>query len=201
MAFRRAAKRDYTEDSLYEYAVAALARRMRTVAELKRLLRSRVAHQPNAAEMIEAVVSRLKQQRYLNDTTYAATFSALRRDNDKLARARVAHELRARGIHAEVIEKTLAESYGDIDESTLARQFLERKRVAPPRNDRDAARIFRQLARAGFATRIILPLLRRWKVDDDTLAALEQEREASIEQEREAAQENERNPVASGEDE
>jgi len=35
-------KKVYTEAELYEYAVGALGRRMRTVAELKRLLRQKV---------------------------------------------------------------------------------------------------------------------------------------------------------------
>ena len=42
MAFPRPPKRFYSEQELYEYAVGALGRRMRTVAELKRLLRARV---------------------------------------------------------------------------------------------------------------------------------------------------------------
>jgi regulatory protein len=42
MAFSRPKRRSYSEDELYEYAVAALARRMRTVAELKRLMRARI---------------------------------------------------------------------------------------------------------------------------------------------------------------
>ena len=42
MPFSRPKQASYTEDELYEYAVGALARRMRTVAELKRLLRARV---------------------------------------------------------------------------------------------------------------------------------------------------------------
>jgi regulatory protein len=42
MAFPRPKRKNYSEDELYEYAVGALARRMRTVAELKRLMRARV---------------------------------------------------------------------------------------------------------------------------------------------------------------
>jgi hypothetical protein len=33
------------------------------------------------------------------------------------------------------------------------------------------------MARAGFSSRIIVKLLRNWKVEDDTLSALELERE------------------------
>ena len=51
MAFPRPKKRFYSEEELYEYAVGALARRMRTVAELKRLLRVRgMVEKPSAAE-------------------------------------------------------------------------------------------------------------------------------------------------------
>ena len=42
MAFSRPKRRTYSEDEMYEYAVGALARRMRTVAELKRLMRARI---------------------------------------------------------------------------------------------------------------------------------------------------------------
>lgn len=42
MAFQRPKRRTYSEDELYEYAVGALARRMRTVAELKRMMRARI---------------------------------------------------------------------------------------------------------------------------------------------------------------
>ena len=42
MPFKRTAK-TYDEESLYEYAVGALGRQMRTVAEIKRLMRNRVA--------------------------------------------------------------------------------------------------------------------------------------------------------------
>ena len=42
MPFPRPKRRNYSEDELYEYAVGALARRMRTVAELKRCMRARI---------------------------------------------------------------------------------------------------------------------------------------------------------------
>src|SRR5271163_2987666 len=47
------------EAQLYEYAVAALGRRMRTVTELKRLMRNRVEEGETGATKIIAVVHRL----------------------------------------------------------------------------------------------------------------------------------------------
>ena len=177
MPFPRPKKKFYSEDKLYDYAVGALARRMRTVAELKRLMRTRAAHQPNCEALVEAVTARLKEQRYLNDTSYASSYSASRRDNQKFGRIRVTQELKAKGVHPEVIEKTVTETYAEVDEQRLVREFAERKRLTPPSDQKQAARIFRMMARAGFSSRAIVHLLRNWRVEDETLSALEIERE------------------------
>jgi regulatory protein len=178
MAWKKSgAKKEYTEHTLYEYAVGALGRRMRTVAELKRLMRTRAGHQSDCELMVEAVTERLKQQRYLNDTSYAASYSTNRRDSDKFGKMRVVQDLRAKGVHPNVIEKTVGETYSEIDEPTLAQQFIERKRLKPPTDQKSAARIFRMMVRAGFSSPVIVKLLRNWKVEDDTLSSLEQERE------------------------
>jgi regulatory protein len=178
MAWKKSAvKKIYTEASLYEYAVGALGRRMRTVAELKRLMRTRASHQPDCDALVEAVTARLKQQRYLDDTSYASSFSISRRDTEKFGRMRVVQDLRAHGVHPEVIAKTVGETYGEVDEQKLARQFAERKRLKQPKDQKEAARIFRMMARAGFSSSVIVKLLRHWNVEDETLSALEQERE------------------------
>ena len=78
MSFPRPKKRTYSENELYDYAVGALARRMRTVAELKRLMRARVedAESEYGQTLIELVIRRLKDRGYLNDSQYAASFSS-----------------------------------------------------------------------------------------------------------------------------
>jgi len=50
---------------------------------------------------------------------------------------------------------------------------LRRKRLQKPRDNKDAARIFRQLMRAGFAAKTIFGILRKWDVDEEMLGALE----------------------------
>src|ERR1700737_2516358 len=97
MSFPRPKKVD-CEDDLYEYAVGALGRRMRTVAELKRLLRPRVEVETEYGKtLVELIIRRLKDNGYLNDSQYAATYSSLRRDNQKLGKMRVITELKTRG--------------------------------------------------------------------------------------------------------
>src|SRR5690242_492360 len=152
MPFPRPRKTD-SEDVLYQYAVGALARRMRSVAELKRLLRRRVeAETEYGKTLVELVVRRLKEQGYLNDAKYAAAYSSFRRDNEKFGRRRVVTDLKVKGVHGEVIEKAVGAAYEEINEEKQAREYLRRKRLQKPKDQKQAARIFRQLARAGFGS-------------------------------------------------
>lgn len=166
----------YTENELYEYAVGALSRRMRTVAELKRLLRQRVESETGLGQtLVELVIRRLKDQGYLNDSAYAATYSSLRRDNEKFGRMRVITDLKAKGVHGEIIEQAVSSAYDEVNEEKQARAYLKRKRLRKPKNQKEAARIFRNLARAGFGASTILRILKKWDVEEETLSALESE--------------------------
>jgi regulatory protein len=180
MPFSRPKKKSYSEDELYEYAVAALARRMRTVAELKRMMRARIedAESEYGKTLIELVIRRLKDRGYLNDSQYAASFSSLRRDNQKFGRARVVTDLKAKGVHGDLISKAVDAAFDGVNEEKQAREYLRKKRIDKPKDQKQAARIFRQLVRAGFRTKTILTILKNWNVDDDTLIALETEAES-----------------------
>ncbi len=175
MPFPRPKKKFYAEDELYEYAVGALARRMRTVAELKRLLRARVeADTEHGQTLVELIIRRLKDNGYLNDSQYAAYFSALRRDNQKFGRRRVATDLKIKGVHGDLIDKAVNAAFEGISEERQARDFLRRKRLAKPKDRKETARVFRQLARAGFGTKTIFSILKKWDVDDEILSQLEE---------------------------
>jgi regulatory protein len=194
VAFPRS-KKLYDAPSLYEYAVAALGRRMRTVAELKRLLRQKNVEGDREAA-IEAVILKLKDQKYLNDAQYAAMYSATRRDGAKHGRQRVVTDLKSRGVHGEVIEKAVSSAYEDVNEDELARDYIKRKRLQLPtrlktrsatdprvprdinalkQRQKETARIFRALVRAGFRSATIFRVLKQWEVDDETLTALDEE--------------------------
>lgn len=177
MAFSRPKKKSYTEDELYEYAVDALARRMRTVAELKRMMRARVenAESEYGQTLVELVIRRLKDHGYLNDSQYAASYSSLRRDNQRYGRMRVITDLKAKGVHGEVIDKAVDAAFEGVNEEKQAREYLRRKRLEKPKDQKQAARIFRQLVRAGFGTKTILTILKKWDLDEETLGALESE--------------------------
>src|SRR5205809_6378465 len=153
MAFARGRKLE-TEAELYDYALGALGRRMRSVAELKRLLRHRVEADTEIGKtLVELVTRRLKDNGYLNDAKYAAAYSAFRRDNEKFGRRRVTTDLKIKGVHGEVIESAIESAFAEVNEEKQAREYLKRKRLQKPKDKKQAARIFRALMRAGFGAK------------------------------------------------
>ena len=175
MSFPRPRKTE-SEDELYQYAVGALGRRMRSTAELKRLLRRRVEAETEYGQtLIELVIRRLKDRGYLNDAKYAAAYSSFRRDNERFGRMRVITDLKTKGVHGEVIEKAIADTYDEVNDEKQAREYLRRKRLVKPRDQKHAARVFRQLLRAGFGFKTIFVILKKWDVDAETLSELENE--------------------------
>jgi regulatory protein len=66
-------------------------------------------------------------------------------------------------------------AYDEVNEEKQARDYLRRKRLRKPRDQKQAARIFRHLMRAGFGAKTVFTILKNWDVDEETLSALEEE--------------------------
>jgi regulatory protein len=90
---------------------------------------------------------------------------------------RVTTELKMRGVHGDVIEKAVEAAYDGVSDEKQARDFLRKKRLEKPKDQKETARVFRQLARAGFGMKTIFTILKKWDVDEDMLTALESETE------------------------
>jgi len=161
------------EAGLYDYAVKALGRHMRTEAELHRLMRARVEPGERGEATIAAVLTRLRQHGYLNDAAFAEAYARLRQENEKLGVRRVRQDLQQKGVAKDLIAETLESRYGETNEEALAREHLERKRIRKPENPKETARVMRRLVTAGFSTGVIYKILRQWNVPDEALAALE----------------------------
>jgi regulatory protein len=161
------------EAGLYDYAAKALGRHMRTEAELRRLMRTRVEPGERGEVVIGAVIIRLRAHGYLNDVAYAETYARLRQENEKLGERRVRQDMQQKGLARDLIAETLESRYGQTNEEALAREHLERKRIRKPENPRETARVMRRLVTAGFSTGVIYKILRQWDVPDEALAALE----------------------------
>jgi regulatory protein len=88
---------------------------------------------------------------------------------------RVVTDLKIKGVHGEVIETAVSAAFDEVNEEKQARAYLQRKRLRKPQDQKQAARIFRQLTRAGFRSKTIFTILKKWDVDDEMLTALEGE--------------------------
>lgn len=142
----------------WEVALKLLALRARSVEEIRRAL----AHRGYGREEIAAVLARLTASRYLDDAEFARTWVTTRARRAALGPARLARELRAKGIadaDIAVALRALAEEWGTAD---VAREAVRRKLPSlqglPP--DVAQRRLAAFLERRGFSAEIILALCR-----------------------------------------
>jgi regulatory protein len=163
---KRVKQREPLSDAaLFDYAVGALGRRMRTERELRRLMALRAVPGEAGAQAMDAVVLRLKELRYLSDVRFAATYTRVRKEDQKLGRRRVEQDLAAKGVPRGIVAKQVGEAYADVDELKLAREYVERKRMAKPEGQKEQARAMGRLLRAGFSSATVWKLLREWGVE------------------------------------
>src|SRR3974377_1148725 len=101
MPFKSKPREFLNENGLYDYAVKALGRRMRTEVELRRLMAARVEPGERGEAVIRAVVARLKEYGYLDDVAFAETYARLRQENEKLGSRRVRQDLKLKGVKAD----------------------------------------------------------------------------------------------------
>ena len=168
MAFARPKKREPVgEAGLFEYAVGTLARRMRTVRDLRRLMKTRAEEGEVGEQAMDAVIVRLKELNYLSDTRFAEDYTRVRKEHEKFGKRRVQQELMMKGVGKELVASTLDTAYEDVDEVVLARQYIARKRMKQPSGaeaQKETVRVMNRLMRAGFSSNAIFNVLRAWDV-------------------------------------
>src|ERR1700729_2980951 len=177
MAFARAKKREPVgEAGLFEYAVGALSRRMRTERDLRRLMLPRAEEGEAGVRAMDAVVARLKELNYLSDTRFAEDYTRVRKEHEKFGKRRVQQDLMQKGVGKELVASTLETAYEDVDEVVLARQYVARKRIKQPIGEnakKETVRAMNRLLRAGFSSRAIYKVLREWELPAEALEGME----------------------------
>jgi regulatory protein len=161
-------------EALFEYAVRALASRAHTAAELKRKLRAKAL----LAADVDKTVARLKQYGYLDDRKLAESYAAARLERQGFGKARVLRDLKARSVAPAVAERAVSSAYGGLPEEELAEAYLNRRILrsrpgAALMDRKELASAYRKLARAGFASGVILRLLKRRSQDPEAVDAFE----------------------------
>jgi regulatory protein len=178
MAFARPKKREPVgEAGLFEYAVGTLARRMRTVRDLRRLMKARAEEGEAGERAMDAVIVRLKELNYLSDTRFAEDYTRVRKEHEKFGKRRVQQDLMMKGVEKELVASTLESAYEDVDEVGLARQYIARKRMKKPGGanaQKETVRTMNRLMRAGFSSNAIFKVLKAWDLPEEALAGVEE---------------------------
>lgn len=169
MAFPKATKKGFRKapaklegEELFDYAVKYLALRACSTEELKGKLRLKAA---KLAE-IEALIDRLKDIGYLNDERFAESFASYRVENDGFGRMRVLSDLRSRRVTGKLAEKAVEEAFDGKSEGEMIDSFIERRMPSiygkgQIEDEKQLARAYRRLRRAGFSSGGILTALKR----------------------------------------
>jgi regulatory protein len=144
-----------------------LSEREHTAAQLRRrLLRARV--DPDIAEQaLEAV----REQGYLDDSRYARLLVEDRRRIDGWGAERIRQALESAGVERDLIDDALAGA-SHASELEAATALLSRRLGIAPRDDRERARAFGILIRAGYESEVAYDAIRAFGGEGgDSLAA------------------------------
>ncbi|MDQ2834698.1 MAG: RecX family transcriptional regulator [Acidobacteriota bacterium] len=185
MAFARPKKREPVgEAGLFDYAVGTLARRMRTVRDLRRLMKARAEAGEAGERAMDAVIVRLKELNYLSDERFAEDYTRVRKEHEKFGQRRVQQDLTRKGVEKDLVASTLKSAYEEVDEAALARQYIARKRMKQPSGEnaqKETVRAMNRLLRAGFSSRAIYKVLREWEVPVEVLEGVEEDAAEDLE--------------------
>lgn len=141
-----------------DLAYRHLARRDRTVVEVRRHLAARGVDEATALR----AVRELERQGYLDDGRYARRFTEDRRALDDWGAERIERRLLSVGVEPELIADALGtrSASGELD---AAIDLLRRRFSAPPSDDRERNRALGLLARRGYELELAHDAIRRFE--------------------------------------
>jgi len=128
--------------------VRYLARQERTEAQVKTFLGRAGA----SAVCIRSLLSRFREQGYLNDTAYAARWARDRLARCPMGPARLEAELLAKGFDRTIVAKAMRQAYDGANQRTLARALLVQRLGRAVEDRRRGASLLR---RYGFDDEIV----------------------------------------------
>lgn len=131
----------------------------------ERQVRQRLARRGYDADEIDAAITRLVQDRSLDDERAARAMAHAETSLKKRGRRRVEQRLQAAGIASAVAQRAIQETFQTIDadalmDAALQKRLRGREQIA---DEREFQRLYRYLVGQGFEPDRVLSLLRRCK--------------------------------------
>ena len=165
-------------EALIGYALRALGSRAHSTGELRQKL---VRRAENSAD-VEAVLRKLKESGYLDDSRYAESYASARLENEGHGRARVLRDLRQRRVAPALAEQTVNRTFRDTDELELIDAYLKRKfrgKDLPTwlSEEKNLMGAYRRLRYAGFSSGNSIRVLKRYAQRADELEGAEEPEE------------------------
>jgi len=149
----------------FERAVKLLAARPRSVGELReRLLRGKNTNE----EVVETVISRLREYGYLDDERFAFSYASYKVKQRPIGRRRLERDLKFRKIDNAVAGEALEMVFTETPEEQLIDQAIaKRLRIrGKPKNRVEAKSLFDHLLRQGFEFELVSERIRSLTTDD-----------------------------------
>jgi SOS response regulatory protein OraA/RecX len=127
-------------NEMYVYALKLLGGRDYTVQTIREKLALRFGRVP------EEVITQLCSKNFLNDRRFAQNYVARRKDRGRVS---LREELIARGVASDLADEILSQTdWPSLREAAAAK--MKDLKLRAPLQSRDAARLFRALARLGY---------------------------------------------------
>ncbi len=149
----------------FERAVKLLASKPWSVAELReRLLRGKTTNE----EVVETVISRLREYGYLNDERFAFSYASYKVKQKPVGRRRLERDLKFKKVDQGVLNEALEMVFTETPEEELIDQAIaKRLRIrGKPKNRMEAKRLFDHLLRQGFEFELVSQKIRSLTTDD-----------------------------------
>jgi regulatory protein len=174
-------KRSLDAAGLWEYSMRCVAARAQTTGEIREKLRRRA----ECVDDIDATIAKLKEYGFLDDRKFAETFATSRLENQGFGKQRATQDLRRRRISPALAEHATAKVYEKSDETELIEAYIRRKYRSADRerlfdDQKSLAAAYRRLRLAGFQSGKIIPVLKRFAANPDSLDGLEEAPEDEI---------------------
>lgn len=161
MLFKKAKplKKPDDADHAYDYALFLLNLRMRTEAEMREKMLAR-GYFP---KVIDEVVERLFQDRYLDDEHYAEVFIESMKRYKYYGAYMMKNKLFLKKVPKEIIEEKLSELVTEEDEREIATRYIEKDfgklSVVRKWDYEDKQKIMRRLLARGFGIDLVKSLV------------------------------------------
>lgn len=113
-------------EKVYNYCFRILSLKPYTESDIRKKIQNRFKE--IQAEMVDEVLLKLKEFKYINDSEFAENYIAFRTKISPRGKFLLKQELIKKGVASQIIEDTIENS--EINEITLAQQLVEHKSKA-----------------------------------------------------------------------